>query len=90
MIELLILCLFGNLFNKLKKNINHVHSSVYSPACGDPPTFSDASVKTVSGIMLNDKVIYTCSRGHALFGKPSSVCQANGKWSQRKFQCRSK
>ena len=75
------------LFN-LKKYLKVSMKVLIYSGCGDPPTFSDAVIKTVTGIFVNNEVIYKCLGGIQLQGISTLVCQADGYWSRRKFQCR--
>lgn len=54
--------------------------------CGFPGMPADGAI-TLRGTTYGSTVHYSCSTGHSLVGQNTSVCQADGQWSNEPPSC---
>nr|XP_057922474.1 sushi, von Willebrand factor type A, EGF and pentraxin domain-containing protein 1 isoform X2 [Doryrhamphus excisus] len=50
-------------------------------SCSSPPSLKNGYIQVRGRFTFNSKVIYSCSAGYRLIGRPERVCQANRQWS---------
>ncbi|XP_064387701.1 sushi, von Willebrand factor type A, EGF and pentraxin domain-containing protein 1-like isoform X3 [Halichondria panicea] len=51
--------------------------------CGSPPSISNGSPGTPTGIIQGGTVMYSCNSGYQRLGSATVVCQDSGNWSPR-------